>query len=96
MEMARKIQIPALFPSDTGAGPNPISKSIIPLLWQRRIHRFNFSLLKTANKKTLELKEVTLLQVRIGDLERPERFGALNEPSVDIAMSVVSSSLYRA
>lgn len=79
-----KSKLSLFFHFDTCAGPNLISKSIIPLSWRNRIQYCNDSLSRAANKTPLELKCLTPLLVQIGDLELRVRFGAVNEFAVVI------------
>lgn len=52
----RKVQIPALFLFDTGAGLNLISESILLSSWRDLVQNSNVPLLRTANKKQLEIE----------------------------------------
>lgn len=79
-----EIQIPALFLLITGAGPNLISKSIVPPPCWNSFQCLFLQRLQNLNKKPLDLECVMLLNVRIRDLEIPVWFSGLKELSFDI------------
>lgn len=64
--IARKIQVPTVFLSDTDARPNLVAKSIAPPTWRNRIQRLKVPLIPTANRQPLDFEVFVTLQEQTG------------------------------
>lgn len=83
IDITRKILIPKLCLFELKAGPNLISKSIVPPSWKNLIQHLTVLLLITANEDRLDLRKILLLHAHAADLEVRTWLSIVNELAGD-------------